>query len=327
MKTYRVAVVGGGGIAVEHLKGLREQERFVAVAVAEVNEERGRAVAAEYGIAAYTDYKEMIEREKPDVAVVTLPHFLHKEAAVFCVEHGCHVLLEKPMAMNVAECDAIIAAVERSGAKLFVGHTQHYIAENRAAKKLIASGDLGELVMINDCRHVSYFTDKRPKWFLQKALAGGGILTNLGSHSIDKIQWLAGAPFVSVKASVSYRAPEGDIEGSGLVFATNANGVPATISQSGYSGVYKDETEFFFTKGSIKLMTGRSLWISEGGEYVQVPVEREGAWFALQFADLLAYIEEGKEPECSMAYARSVVAAVEAVYRSHESGAETAVAG
>jgi predicted dehydrogenase len=318
--SYRVAVVGGGGIAARHLEAAAGMEELVPVAVAELREERARELAAAYGLRPYTDYRAMLERERPDIAIVTLPHHLHKEAAICAAELGCHVLLEKPMALSTAECDAIMAAVRRSGVTLMVGHTQHYIAENRAAKALIAGGELGEWVMIQDTRHVPYDRPDRPAWFFDKAKAGGGILTNLGSHSIDKIQWLTGSPIVSALASVSYPLGRGDVEGGGVAMLRTASGVPAVMSQSGYPGAPRNETELVFRKGMIKLVTGRSLWISTGGEYRQVEVEPGPEPLALQLRELVASIEEKREPECSPAYSRGVVAVVESLYRSHAEG-------
>ncbi|CAG7645786.1 Inositol 2-dehydrogenase/D-chiro-inositol 3-dehydrogenase [Paenibacillus solanacearum] len=316
--SYRVALVGAGGIAVRHLEALAKTDRFRSVSAADLDRGKVEKLSAQYGIAPYTDYKEMIEREKPDVAVITLPHFLHKEAAVFCAERGCHMLLEKPMALTLAECDEIADAVKRSSVRLFVGHTQHYIAENRKAKQLIEQGELGELVMINDTRHIHYYREDRPGWFLEKAKAGGGILFNLGSHSIDKIQWLSSSRVTGVKAVLSHFGPRGDVEGSGLVFMDTDTGVPATIAQSGYPGASKNETEFVFTKGMLRVATGQSLWISDGGEYRKVPVDPQEVPFVLQFEDLASYIDTGTEPECGLDYARSVVAVTEAIYRSHE---------
>ncbi|QHW34001.1 Gfo/Idh/MocA family oxidoreductase [Paenibacillus rhizovicinus] len=322
---HRVVIIGAGNIAVSHLEALRKMTRLEAVAVADVQEQRASKLADEYGIHAYADYRAMIEQEKPDVAVITLPHFLHKEAAVWCAEAGCHILLEKPMALNAAECDEIIAAVKASQVRLLVGHTQHYLPENRKAAQLIRQGDLGELLMINDTRHMHYYRDSRPDWFLEQAKAGGGILTNLGSHSLDKIQWFGGAPIAKVRASVSYFGPRGDVEGSGLVYLENENGLPATISQSGYAVVPRNETELVFTKGMLKVLSGQSLWISEGETYVQVPVEDQTDPFILQFEDLIDHIETGKPLACSMEYSRSIVAAVDAIYASHANKTEWTV--
>ncbi|MEF3302259.1 Gfo/Idh/MocA family protein [Paenibacillus sp. GYB003] len=322
---YKVAVVGGGGIANSHLEALRLTERLEACAVADISRERAEAVAAKFGIAAYTDYRDMIEREKPDIAVVTLPHFLHKEASIFAASRGCHIMLEKPMALNARECDDIIEAVRRAGVRLMVGHTQHYIEHNRVAKTIVEEGRLGRLVMINDVRHLNYYADTRPGWFFEKAKAGGGIFMNLGSHSVDKIQWLTGSRITQAKGAVSHYGEKGDIEGSGTAWLLTESGVAATVAQSGYAGVSRNETELIFTGGMMRLATGQGLWISEAGRYVEVPVVREAPPFVLQFRDLLRYIEEGVEPSASMAYSRSVVAVIEAIYRSHDSGEQQTI--
>ncbi|GIP35300.1 Gfo/Idh/MocA family protein [Paenibacillus sp. J2TS4] len=324
--TYRVAVIGGGGIAVKHLQAMKSTRELEPVALAEIDEGRAGQLAQQFGIRAYTDYREMVKQERPDITIVTLPHFLHKDAAVFCAREGCHVLLEKPMAMSVSECDDIIEAIEASGVQLLVGHTQHYFPENQKAKELIESGELGRLVMINDIRHVPYFRPDRPAWFFEKAKAGGGILTNLGSHSIDKFRWLGGSPVTGVRASVSYFGNRGDIEGSGIIFLENADGLPATISQSGYGGVSKNETELIFTGGMAKLVIGQGLWISRDGAFVPVPVEAVAEPFVLQFRDLITSIETGRQPECSMYYSREIVEVVEAVYQSHEQKREIVLA-
>ncbi|MFC3798648.1 Gfo/Idh/MocA family protein [Cohnella sp. GCM10012308] len=322
---YRVAVIGAGIIAGSHLKAMLGRDDLAPCAVADIALDRANALAAEHGIPSYADYKEMIEKERPDIAVVTLPHFLHREAACFAAARGCHIMLEKPMAMSVSECDEIIEAVYAGGVKLMVGHTQHYDAANLAAKAWIDGGRLGRLTMINDRRHQRYDTPTRPAWFFEKDKAGGGILTNLGSHSIDKILWMTGERIARVTASIRYADMRGDIEGGGSALLVTESGIPATLSQSGYPGAVVDETEFRFTGGCMKLLTGRGLWVSDGGDYEQVNVPPQPDPFVRQFEDLIGAIRDNREPECSMAYSRSVVAVVESLYRSHERGAETAV--
>jgi predicted dehydrogenase len=316
--SYRVAVAGGGGIAARHLEAMSTMKEILhPIAIADIRQERAEELASQYGIQAYTDYKVMIEQQKPDIVIITLPHFLHREAAVFAAVNGCHMLLEKPMAMTVQECDEIILAVERSGVILMVGHTQHYIRENLAAKRIIDSGELGQLVMISDTRHVTYNRPERPDWFFEKTKAGGGILTNLGSHTVDKIQWLTQSQIVKVQASVSYLMDRGDVEGGGMAFLETDSGIPATLCQSGYAGAPRNETELIFEKGMLKLLTGDSLWISHGGPYRQVVLEDETLPFVLQLRELNECIAMGREPECSMHYSRSVVEVVEAMYTSN----------
>jgi predicted dehydrogenase len=157
---YRVAVIGAGQITEGHLMAMNElQERLKPVAIADIRIDRAEQLSETYGMIAYSDYREMLMREKPDIVVITLPHHLHKEAATCCAQAGCHILLEKPMALNAMQCDDIIDAVRHNNVRLMVGHTQHFLAENRVAKKFIddeATG-LGRLVMMNDTRHKAYY--------------------------------------------------------------------------------------------------------------------------------------------------------------------------
>lgn len=323
---YRIAVVGGGGIAASHLEAIHEMDQVEACAVADIAGERAERLGAAYRITPYTDYKAMLRTEQPHIAIITLPHYLHKEAAIFAAEQGCHILLEKPMAMNVRECDEIERAVRTAGVKLMVGHTQHYSAENALAKKILASGELGRLVMINDRRHLPYDMPQRPQWFFERAKAGGGILTNLGSHSIDKIQWLTNDTVAKVRAAVDYGLERGDVEGGGVAYLETSGGIPAIICQSGYPGAAIDETELLFTGGSLRLRTGIGVWTSTGGAYSEVHAERlPSPALAMQIQDLLHAIESGEEAECSMAYSRSVVAAVEGLYQSSELHMEVVV--
>ncbi|MCA1296260.1 Gfo/Idh/MocA family oxidoreductase [Paenibacillus sp. alder61] len=319
---YRVALIGGGIIARNHLDAVGRLDKLEAAAVADTDEGKGRALAEEYGISYYRDYREMVLRERPDIAVIALPHYLHAPCAVWCAEQGCHLLLEKPMALNTAQCDDILAAVKHAGVKLMVGHTQHYKPANILAKRLIQSGELGRLLAIHDTRHQYYYRDNRPGWFLEKEKSGGGILMNLGAHSIDKVQWLTDSRVRRVKAKVTYEGPRGDVEGSGCLFLETDSGLCAVILQSGYEGVARDETELIFTRGMAKLVSSEGLWVSVGGKYEQVQPLPEEDPFILQFEDLLRAIELGVEPDSSGEYARSVIAALEAVYTSDRTGVE-----
>ncbi|RAP77505.1 Gfo/Idh/MocA family protein [Paenibacillus montanisoli] len=320
---YRVAVLGAGNISTAHLKAAKRLEHLDLVAVADVMEERVNRAAREFGITPYLDYKEMIDKEKPDIAIIALPPYMHKEASVYCSGKGCHLLLEKPMALNVEECEEIIRAADDNNVTLMVGHTVHYEAANRLVKQLIDQGSYGELVMINDTRRSDYFKD-RLDWFFNKETSGGGILMNLGSHSIDKIQWYTGSRVAKVKSKIDFNAPKGDIEGAGVVFLETESGIPATIVQSGYSsGVPCNVTEFVFTKGMIQLTW--EVWVSESNEYTKVPVDAGEDPFVLQLIDLTDAMEGRKPVECSGAYAKSIISVIEGVYESHYSGKEASV--
>jgi predicted dehydrogenase len=119
----KTAVIGAGAISNEHFEAIRDTEGFRACAVADINKEKAEQAAKRYGIRAYTDYRQMLDHEQPDVVAIALPHFLHKETALYAAASGCHLLLEKPMALNVAECDEIIEAARKGGVRIMIGHT------------------------------------------------------------------------------------------------------------------------------------------------------------------------------------------------------------
>ncbi|MDR6551719.1 Gfo/Idh/MocA family oxidoreductase [Paenibacillus qinlingensis] len=324
MKTYRIVVLGAGRIGSVHLREANAMNALQPVAVADSLEGRAKELASQYGLTAYTDYKEMIDRERPDIAVIALPPYLHKESAIYCASKGCHLLLEKPMALNAEECEEIIAAAKHNQVRLMIAHTMHYMAENQLAKQWVESGELGELVMINNVRHAFYFND-RLDWFFRKDTSGGGILMNLGCHSIDQIQWMTNSRVTKVKAKIDQRSYRGDIEGAGVVLLETASGIPATIIQNGYTGVPRNDMEFVFTKGSMMLRTGEGLWISENRVFQEVELDRTLDPYQLQFLDLIRWMETGEASACSGEYGKSVITVVDAIYKSHEMGKELTI--
>ncbi|MGG1573444.1 Gfo/Idh/MocA family protein [Fictibacillus sp. NRS-1165] len=319
---YTVALIGAGSIAEWHLKAIPKIKELKSIAIADAAYEKAKKHSAIYGLTAYHDYKNMIKFEKPDIVVICLPHYLHKEVAVWCAQQGCHLLLEKPMALNVQECDEIIKTAASHKVKLMVGHIQQYQAVNQKAKEIIQSSELGQLVMINDSRHLNYFAKERPSWFFEREKAGGGILMNIGVHSVNKIQWLTESMITGVKAAITCFGDRGNIEGSGLIFLEIDGGITATISQSGYKGAAKDETEFIFTNGMMKLVGGKEIHVSRGGPYREVLLEKTEDPFFLQFNDLLKCIQKDQEPGCSGRDGRNVVAVMEAIYQSCETQRE-----
>lgn len=323
MKTFRAALIGAGAIAISHLKAISRCGRSELVGIADIDQQKVTEFACTYDTIPYVDYKEMVKITRPDIVIIALPHFLHKEVAVWCLRQGCHILLEKPMALNVQECNEIIEISRQYQRSVIVGHIQHYFATNIKAREIIQSGQLGRLVMINDRRHSNYFRADRPKWFLEKEKSGGGIVMNLGSHSIDKIQWLSGTKVQKVKASLTYYVKGVDVEGSGCLYLQLNDEIAATVSLSGYRGsVQRDETELLFTDGQMKINASGKLWISVNREYELVDLGGKSDPFMAQWNEVVDHILSGKEIGISAEYGRSVVATIEAVYRSHETGVE-----
>lgn len=192
----RHAVIGAAsGIFGAHRPALTLPE-VELVAVADVNIEKGQERAQEFSVPFYQDYRQMLAEVQPDVTVILTPPFLHKVMALDAFAAGSHVLIEKPIATEIAEADAMIAGAEAAGKLLGVTFQRRQRPGLVTARKLIQEGVLGDLQRIEMVcmwpRPTSYF--KLAAWRATWAGEGGGVLTNQGSHNLDALCYLVGLP-------------------------------------------------------------------------------------------------------------------------------------
>lgn len=290
MCALKIGVVGAGIIGEDHAKAIGGNDRCELVGVADIVIERARQMTDVYGGNSYEDYRVMMEAEKPDAVILNLPHFLHCEVSVYFLCRGVHVLVEKPMAMTVAECEAMMDAAEKHGAKLAVGHVQRYFAANKKAKELIAEGAIGKLCMITERRSVNYFTPQRPGWFLDKARSGGGITMNYGAHTLDRIQYMTGLGVERVCSHFSNQLTEDSVESHSQSLLLLQQGVSASITYSGCRVPAEYECLVDGTEGTIKIRGNHELWLGKDGTYA--PVELPGnRIFDEQLEQFLALLE------------------------------------
>ena len=264
----KYAVVGLGSIGISHLRALETAENCSLAAVCDINEETAKKYAEAYGVPYFTDYKQITGNCDADAVVLNLPHWLHCEVTEFFLDNGLHVLVEKPMANTPDECRRMIAAAQRSGKKLAVAHPQRYSAAFRRVKEIIDSGEMGQLVMMDEFRCVNYFDESRPKWFLSKKHSGGGIVMNYGAHALDKILYVTGSKVKTVYSRVGNVKNDCDIEGHAQFFMELENGVTATVTFNGYH-VSEYENYYYFTKGALKIRGASLLYHAENGVWVE----------------------------------------------------------
>lgn len=315
---FSVGMIGAGIISANHLSAVANHPDTRLTAVADIAPGRALQAAVPYGARAYESYEEMLEKEQLDIAIINLPHGLHEACVLACAARGVHILLEKPMSVSYASCLRMNQACEQNGVLLQVGHVQRYIPENRAARALMESGKLGELAMITDLRTINYFQPNRPRWFLDKAMAGGGISMNYAAHSLDKICYLTQSDIAWATGSVTCLQPGTDVDGSAQMLLRTGSGVSASISLCGYSVVPINETMLFFTNGSLRLHTGSSLAVTYGSGYEAVDTACYPDAFQAQWADFIAGIQAGHILHCDGAYGASILRTIELLY--HERG-------
>ncbi|HEX5416942.1 MAG TPA: Gfo/Idh/MocA family oxidoreductase, partial [Chloroflexota bacterium] len=200
----KVGLVGAGGIGREHLRTILAIEGVQVVGIADPVTESAQALAEQAGATAYADYHDLIG--KVDAAWVCTPTFLHPEQTVTLAESGVHVFCEKPISLDLASADRMIAAAARSGVQLMVGHVIRYYPETIKIKELVENGTVGDPVYVFARRLMLHGAIHRVSW-RQSSKTGGGNALESGIHEIDTVRTLGGE-IASVTARIVYGDPE-----------------------------------------------------------------------------------------------------------------------
>jgi len=214
LERVRVSIIGLGGIGKVHLHNALDLDNANLVAVADKSK-KSRFLAAKLGVKKqYSDYGELLQDPEIDCVLICLPTFLHAEAAIEAVKQGKHVFVEKPLARNVEEGKRILAESSKNSVKTMIGYPLHFEPGFRGLKSQIDSGRFGDVV-ISCATNVSSgpFSHRAsnsipqpvPSWWLNKELAGGGALMDLGSHMINLLCWYFGSEIDSVDAVLGHR--------------------------------------------------------------------------------------------------------------------------
>ncbi|MBX9840868.1 MAG: Gfo/Idh/MocA family oxidoreductase [Xanthobacteraceae bacterium] len=201
------------------------------------------AFARDHNARAYADVTELVADPEVQAVYIATPHQFHAPHAKLAAEHGKHIILEKPMALTLADCDAIIAAVERHKVHLVVGHTHAFDPNVRLMRDIIARGELGRLGLINSFNYTNFlYRPRRPEEL--DTSKGGGILFNQVPHQIDTARLLAGGVVKSVRALASVLDPSRPTEGSCAALLQFDGGAAASLVYSGYDHFDTDEWHF-----------------------------------------------------------------------------------
>lgn len=187
----RFAIVGCGAITeANHLPVLRGLPGAETTLLVDVNPERAQSLASRFGVANVTDdYKQV--SKYADAAIIAVPHHLHAPIAVSLLNDGVHVLVEKPLAMTVAECDSILRAAERHHCTLAVGLMRRFYPSALFVKQLLLEGVLGAIRGFDVREGGIYGWPVASDFFFRKE-SGGGVLLDTGAHALDLILWWLG---------------------------------------------------------------------------------------------------------------------------------------
>lgn len=311
---YKIGVVGAGKVALAHKKAILGHEQCCLAAICDTVVDKAKKLAEGTDARIYDNYETMQEKEALDAVILNLPHFLHEKVSVYFLDRGISALVEKPMAISTEECDAMIAAAKRSGAKLGVGHVQRYHRCYSIVKQMIGSKQLGELCGIREVRNVDYFTN-RPAWFLDKALAGGGILMNFGAHTLDKVLYTTGLKMKDVFASGNNFLTNDSVEAMAQLLVTFEGGVSGTFCYCGCKGAREYRTDFYFTGGTAQIRDGWDLWVCEaGGEFTHVAGCNDSGLIDAQMVEFVKLLNGEENEMATPEYGREVISVLERAF-------------
>lgn len=197
----RICMIGAGRVGKNHSRSITHHVpsgRVVALVdpVADVL----KATASEYGIEACFDSLERaLDEAEFDAVVITTPTFTHKDLALLAATHGKHVFLEKPMALNLQECDDILEGIQKAGVMLQLGFMRRFDPEFAAAAKRIEAGEIGLPMMIKTLTHGPGLP---PAW-ARDLKTSNGMLAEVNSHDWDSVRWLMGSNYERVYTEVA----------------------------------------------------------------------------------------------------------------------------
>lgn len=319
-----VALVGPGRIATAHLHAvIAAADLATLVAVVGVPDERDRTeeLARTYGAQrAVHDFGDVLTADDIDAVVLTVPNHLHAELAIALLDHGKHVLVEKPLATTVAEVDAMIAAAERSGRTLMVGQCRRFFRGAQEAKRAVER--LGRPRTLVHSLGV-YVEDAAVGWWRSAAQAGGLAVGLNGPHVIDTMTWLIDANPVRVYARTRRLRDQWEGEDEAVLVVEFDDGSLGTGHLSLNSVPPVNDRRVNGPDGSVLLLDDRNLWVdgqSVVSEELTPYIDGDSA-FDAQFVEFAAAIAEGRLPASDAYHARTVVAIMEAVHASQLCGA------
>ena len=337
---FGIGIIGCGKIAqVRHIPEYAEHKDAKLLGFYDINLERTKALAEQYGGTAYETVEELLANPEIDAVSICAANFAHAELTIAALNAGKHVLCEKPMAITLAECEAMVEAAKKNGKFLMIGHNQRLAKAHATAKKLIDDGLIGDIVTFR-----TTFGHGGPEtwsvdpglntWFFDKTRAAMGAMADLGIHKTDLIQFLTGQKVIRTTARVT-TLDKKDATGNLISVDDNAiciyemsGGAFGTMTASWtYYGAEDNSTVLYGTKGIMRIYDDPAISIkvilADGGKisYDVEAIQTNDNQTKSGVIDLwMESLVNDKAPEISGESALAAMRAVFASIQSSETG-------
>ena len=236
----KIGVAGLGRAFAVMLPTFVRDPRVALVGAADPRAEARAQFEADFQCKVYREVADLCADPNVDAVYVATPHQFHAAHAIAALAAGKHVLVEKPMALSLDECRAMIAAARKSGRRLVVGHSHSFDLPIGLTRKIIEKGTYGRVRMISALDYTDFLYRPRRPEELDTA-QGGGVFFNQAAHQVDILRLLAGSPVMSVRAVAGAWDAQRPTEGAYSALLTFADGACASAVYSGYAHFDSDE--------------------------------------------------------------------------------------
>lgn len=337
----RYALIGCGRISTNHIKAAVNNHLEI-VAVCDILPEKMEELLKKHElnqdetIHRYTDYKELIEAEKPELVSIATESGSHAEIALYCIEKGVHVIIEKPMAMSIEDADKIIALAEEKHVKVSACHQNRFNVAVQELRKALESGRFGKIshgsIHVRWNRNQGYY-DQAP-WRGTWAQDGGALM-NQCIHGIDLLRWMMGNEVDEVYGATRQQFHEYlEAEDIGMAVVKFKNGAIGTIE--GTTNVYPknlEETLYLFGENGTVKIGGASTNNIDVWDFADETEEDDknkgleeatsnvyGNGHTSLFADVMDAIENDRKPYVDAVAGRNALEMILAIYKSQKTG-------
>lgn len=253
--TLRIGLIGLGRACTSMLPSLVAFPNVSLTAAADARPEALDAFEREFGGEVYQTAEELCASPSVDAVYIATPHQFHCDHVLLAARAGKHAIVEKPMALTIEDCEAMIAAVERAGTRLVVGHTHSFDPPILKMRKLIEQELMGPVRMINTWDFTDFLYRPRRPEELDTSM-GGGIIFNQVPHQVDTVRLLAGGMCRSVRSMAGIWDRARPTEGAHATFLEFEHGVVATIVYNGYDHFDSDEFNEWIGEGGSRKPSG-----------------------------------------------------------------------
>ena len=321
-QTLKIGLVGCGGLGARHACHVDGMAGAELVAVCD--RARDSAAALSHRLASqpavYDDHRAMLAAQSLDAVLAVTPNFVHCPIAIDAATAGAHVFCEKPMALTVEDCNAMIDAADKAGVFLMIGYVRRFQNAYRAMKRLIDDGQIGEVRMAHAVRLGTGPPGGAEGWQLQREKYGG--LFSMYSHELDQLTWMAGE-VRAVQAVMRYdEASTNTVEESIFVNLEFRSGAIGSLSSSRIYPGGSYELGVAGTAGAVKITsgTGTHLTLSRAGEKPEHLTFERNNGLLDEMAYFFACIRTGERPQSNGIDGRHTIAISLAAHESARTG-------